>query len=572
MSQTQPQAEVEDLDVLPLLDAFFEEIELRSLLEAHFPVPHPNWTGLTPAQVMMVWFCYVVDQLDHRLCPVSDWVRHHPRSLAAIVGAPVRPEDLCDDKLGYLLDVFARDQSWETFEAALNQRCIRLYALDQNRLIIQLDPTVGQVFRQTVEGGLCQYGHAKQHRGDLPQFKSNVAMLAGIGMLLATLTVPGHTADDGLYLPLIEKVRASLGPRRGVLWCGDVKMASMSTRAALAQSQDYYLCPLSRVQMPAARLSGLLQPVHQGQISLQTIKRHDQEIAEGFEVEHEIDHQGVRWRERWLVVRSPGHAHRQKADLHKRLDQAREALESLNKGKKGRPRPKDEAGLRQKVADILAQYRVEDLLEVDLNIAYHTRKVRAYKDRPAREEQVLAYQLEVRDRTAQIAQRLEQLGWRVYACNVPRAQLSLEAAIAQYREEYQIERRIRNLKEEVTKLMPVYVHKDERLEGLIRWLSLVMKGVAAIEWKIAQGLKARGEELAGVYAGNPRQSTPRPTMRKIVAAMKGLRMVWIWIAGAEAPTTIHPDLGPTQHKLIEMMGVDLDRFYQKLEKTISFSP
>ena len=149
--------------MLPLLDAFFEEIQMRELLEAHCPVLHAIWSGLTPAQGMMVWFCYMVDQLDHRLSPVATWTQSHRRRLEALVGSAVRPEDLCDDKLGRLLEVFAQNEHWQAFETALNQQFIRLYDPDES--IIQLDPTIGQSFRKTTEEGLFQRGDERLKNG-----------------------------------------------------------------------------------------------------------------------------------------------------------------------------------------------------------------------------------------------------------------------------------------------------------------------------------------------------------------------------------------------------------------------
>jgi hypothetical protein len=37
--------------------------------------------------------------------------------------------------------------------------------------------------------------------------------------------------------------------RRGLLYVGDAKMAARQTRATIAVGGDYYLCPLSGVQL-----------------------------------------------------------------------------------------------------------------------------------------------------------------------------------------------------------------------------------------------------------------------------------------------------------------------------------
>ena len=65
-------------------------------------------------------------------------------------------------------------------------------------------------------------------------------------------------------------------------------MASLQTRAGVASGKDFYLCPLSAVQMPVEQLASRFQPVLKGEQPLQTIWRPDQNgemklIAEGFE-------------------------------------------------------------------------------------------------------------------------------------------------------------------------------------------------------------------------------------------------------------------------------------------------
>ena len=73
-----------------------------------------------------------------------------------------------------------------------------------------------------------------------------LSSLDPLGLPLATAVVPGHHADDPLYIPAVRQVRASLG-QRGLLYVGDCKMAALVTRAYLHAGQDFYMCPLSVV-------------------------------------------------------------------------------------------------------------------------------------------------------------------------------------------------------------------------------------------------------------------------------------------------------------------------------------
>src|SRR5256884_800408 len=64
-----------------------------------------------------------------------------------------------------------------------------------------------------------------------------------LGMPLATDVLSGERADDGVYLPIIERIRTGL-QTTGLLFVGDGKMSALETRAYLARHQDYYLSPL----------------------------------------------------------------------------------------------------------------------------------------------------------------------------------------------------------------------------------------------------------------------------------------------------------------------------------------
>src|SRR5207249_2096881 len=85
-----------------------------------------------------------------------------------------------------------------------------------------------------------------------------------LGLPLATAVVAGNQADDPLYLPVIQRVRTSLGGGER-LYVGDCKMAALETRATIHQGGDYYLCPLPARQLPAAALDACLAPVWAGE-------------------------------------------------------------------------------------------------------------------------------------------------------------------------------------------------------------------------------------------------------------------------------------------------------------------
>jgi transposase len=84
-----------------------------------------------------------------------------------------------------------------------------------------------------------------------------LATLDPLGMPVAVDVGSGQRRDDPLYRPIIDRVRASLG-RTGLLSVGDSKLGSMDTRAHIHHAGDSYLCPLGKLQLPAAAVDALI--------------------------------------------------------------------------------------------------------------------------------------------------------------------------------------------------------------------------------------------------------------------------------------------------------------------------
>jgi transposase len=59
----------------------------------------------------------------------------------------------------------------------------------------------------------------------------------------ATDVLSGARADDGVYIPLIERIASGLHTT-GLLVVGDCQMSALSTRASVAERQHFDLSPL----------------------------------------------------------------------------------------------------------------------------------------------------------------------------------------------------------------------------------------------------------------------------------------------------------------------------------------
>ena len=216
------------------------------------------------------WLTFILSEANHRLSHVEPWVAERLTTLEASVGRAVRALDFSDDRLAAVLDYLSADEPWQAFEQALAPQLLRVYDLHPQR--VRIDSTTTKGYRGMTSEGLFQLGHSKDHRPDLPQVKINLSVLDPLGLPLSTTVVSGERADDPLYVPEIQRVQASVG-RRGLTYVGDCKMAALQTRATVAASGDYYLCPLASPQIPAAELAAVLAPVWQGEQPLKRIYR-----------------------------------------------------------------------------------------------------------------------------------------------------------------------------------------------------------------------------------------------------------------------------------------------------------
>src|SRR5947208_14835087 len=272
MDEIQPLTR-ERIDDVPILLAQLERMQVANLLDQHF-LTHGNWQGLSLGIVSVVWLSHILSEGDHWLNHVEPWANQRLNCLQACRGQETRSLDFSDDRLAAVLDYLSSDEQWQTFERTLSPHLIRIYDLHPRR--VRVDSTTVSGYVHPTPDGLFQFGHSKDHRPDLPQVKIKLSALDPLALPLGITIIPGQRADDGLYVPAIQQAQQTLG-QVGLLYVGDCKMAALATRAYVQQSGDYYLCPLSGVQVSQASLQQLLAPVQAKSQAVTTIERESEE-------------------------------------------------------------------------------------------------------------------------------------------------------------------------------------------------------------------------------------------------------------------------------------------------------
>ncbi len=546
----------ERVDDLPLLLAQMQRMGLARLLDAHFPT-HGNREGLSLGVVTTIWLTHILSQADHRMNRVQPWAERRLETLQGSSEASLEVRDLGDDRLADVLRHLSDDERWRAFEEELTGQLVRVYDLHAD--CVRLDSTTASSYGAVNEDGLLQLGHSKDHRPDLGQLKVMLATLDPLGLPLATEVLKGQRADDPLYLPAIARVRACL-KRVGLLYVGDVKMGALGTRASIQAAGDFYLCPLSALQVPAEQLAQQVRAKLTSRQPLITVERTGADgqthcIAQGYEdsevITAPLEAVSYTWTERRLLVRSQAAARAAETALRARLGQAQAALSELTVRRQGKPVLACRAAVEQAVADTVVHFRVEGLLRVTVSEQVREQPVRAYRDRAATVRIQSQFTISSDVEPDALASAMEQLGWRVYATNQVADGLSLPQAVEVYRDEYLVERNFGRLKGRPLSLSPMYVQRDDHATGLVRLLSLALRVLTLMEFVVRRQLALEGVALAGLSAGNPKRATTHPTTERL---LEGFQEVTLTVVSEPHQTRRHlTALSPLQQRVLALL-------------------
>jgi transposase len=474
----------ERVDDVALLLAQMMHMGLPEVLDQHLP-RHWKQQGLSWGWTAVIWLAYILSEGDHRKVSMEAYVRGLRQTLEQLTSQAIRVLDFSDDRLAHLLKHLSKATYWQAIEQALNDRSIAVYDLPTE--VMRCDATTVSADHEVVDGGLVQFGHSKDDPSR-PQIKLMTASLDPLGLPLATDVVSGEQADDGLYIPLLERLGKEF-QKPGLLVVGDCKMSALDIRAYLSGRQQIYLSPLpltgaTAKQMPQWISQGIAKD-QAGELE-RVLRTHDkgQEVlvAHGYEVERTCRVQeasGQReWPERVLVIHSPAHGERQAQGLDQRLAQAETKIRALTPARgRGKRQFTEEAELVKAIDKVLKAHRVEDLLQ----IAYvkqtecRTQYVGRGRGSAEREQRVIEkvrYQItEVTRHDDCIDDLKARGGWKAFVTNATAARLSLADAVLCYRHEYRVERIFNRLKSRLH-IAPMFVSREDQIQGLTYLLTL----------------------------------------------------------------------------------------------------
>jgi transposase len=560
---------IERVDDLPLLFGLLQQMRIQSIIDNAIR-PHGNWQGLTPGWVSMLWLMHILSEQNHCMEPVQDWAEKHLVILCRLTGQEVQALDFSDDRLALCLKELHQPEVWHAIEKELGLTLLRVYQLEPTTM--RLDATVGTVGHNSAKHTLFKVGKAKNGLYET-QFKLMLASLDPLGLPLVVDVVPGNIADDPLYVPSYHRAKEVV-KGEGMLVVGDSKMSAIGIRGEIVGGGDYYLTPLAWLKDEPELLDTLLKAWQEkGEAANNIFWPEDMPadgsdpdpklaIAYGFEVsrlqESVVNGQTIEWKERLLVIRSHSYTNTMQKGLHHRLDKAEAALKSLTPPRsRGKQQIEDEQSLLDAIEKIEKQYRVQGLFDCHYECEDKERHIRPYKDNPARVERKVRYQLTVTRNQQAIAEAEFKAGWRIYATNAPVEKLSLTEAVLAYRDQYLEENIFRRLQGKFLSITPLYVQRDDHAQGLLHLLTLGARALALGDYLAQQALVKEKSELTGIYRGNPKRGTPRPTTERMLKAFEHINLL-IMSSEMQSETPelcLVTPLSPVQEHILTLLGL-----------------
>ena len=101
-------------------------------------------------------------------------------------------------------------------------------------------------------------------------------------------------------------------------------------------------------------------------------------------------------------------------------------------------------------------------------------------------------------------------------------------------------------------LRPMYEQRDDHATGLIRLLAIALRVLTLLEFVVRRQLAASGATLSGLYAGNAKRETARPTAERLLGAFQEVTLTVVK-RGPQVYRQVTA-LSPLQERILDLLG------------------
>ncbi|MDD5189167.1 MAG: transposase [Methanoregula sp.] len=146
-------------------------------------------------------------------------------------------------------------------------------------------------------------------------------------------------------------------------------------------------------------------------------------------------------------------------------------------------------------------------------------------------------------------------GWHVYATSKSAEDLSFENVVLSYRDQFIIEHEFHRLKGVCLSLTPIYLQKDNRIDGLVKFLTIALRVLGLLEIPLHNSIKKRGSSLDGLFEYHPKKSLDKPKAERVLELFDEIHLSTVRV-GKKIYSTI-TGLGDKHREILALMDIGI---------------
>jgi transposase len=532
--------ELQPMDHLGLVAGLIQKYHLVKLLDKKLPVSKEKGSLVSHGQRVAAM---IINGLGFTAKPLylsPDFFESKP--VSRLIGDGIEAEHLNDDALGRTLDAIYEQGCTSLFSDIAFQVASKHHLIGQSA---KLDTTSVKLFGEYYEVHEADgkkppqpaLGYSKDHRPDLKQVVISL-MVSGPGSIpLWFEGLDGNSSDKKSFHETIKRVKTfqqSLKNSASFLWVADSALYHQG------KLKDTSIRFLTRIPATLKKVKGYCQ---QEQKDFTWF-----DLAPGYQGCW-VDSNAPE-KERWLLIHSEQAAKKQSQTLLRRMGKSLKLAETEAK-KISVINFACEADAMQAAKRLEKTLKYHQLTQTIIPIYSHPKQ-----GRPKRGEKATLshYQLtlELEKSDLKCKPYENKIGRFILGTNETQASLTAAKMLSTYKEEQDVERGFRFMKEPCFQLNKVFLKKPERIEALMMVMTLCLMIYNLGQHQVREQLKAEKETLPN-QKGKP---IDNPTLRWIFQMMQTIIVAHY----PEQPVQIM-GLNDNKRKIIRLFGHETSAIY-----------
>jgi len=523
------------LDHHGIVSGTYDELEIGTVIDELLPKFGQHKLAHSIVVKAMILNC--LGFTDSRLYMYSQYFETLP--IERLLGPGISASDLSDDVLGRTLDeIYGADSTQLFMKLALKM----MEKVNIKTQLLQCDTTNFSVYGdyKHIDGSSAieiTYGHAKDGRDNLQRF--------GLGTITNQYGIPlfakaysGNASDKETIIEAMKRLQENITFPDDVYYIADSALYSEGNIKSMRKGMKWITRVPSTLNLAKDLLASDLD-FKQGE---------DQRYSF---YETIVEYGGIE--QKWVVVHSTEMQKRKdvtfERKIQKKITESQKDLKELNKV---------EFACEEDARAALERWKKENpycMLET-MGISTISAKENGKRGRPKKDEKLIVrYVVDAKAvRNEEITQNEKEYQGRfIIASND--LSLNAEKMLEHYKNQSQVEKGFRFIKDKSFRVSEVYLKKPQRIEALSMIMVLTLMIYSVAEWKLREKLKETGETIPDQV----KKQTQKPTLKWVFMLMREITEVKIEV-DSKIVTKI-ANINEVKDKIIKLMGKNCEKYY-----------